>query len=124
MGDAVAARLNELRDVVCTHLGEPPAWADAIGAVVEVTCRYWPVEHMTKIARRQTNGTEALDALAVIAAKVREDLEHRYGMGNNVAVALNRLCQPVVVEVANIWFASPENRVAVRSCCREAWRIA
>lgn len=129
MGDAVAApRIHELTDAVLTRLHQPAAWRDAVAAVVEITCRYWPVEHMTRLARRPkedlTAAADTMEAMAVICAKVREDLEHRYGGSKNVAVAIDKLCSPVVLEVAEIWLSSPEARVAIRSACREAWRIA
>ena len=82
---------------------------------------------MTRIARRPddpASGLATLDALAVINAKTREDLEHRYGDKGNVAVAIDKLHRAVVLEIAEIWFSGPENRVAVRSACREAWRNA
>lgn len=129
MGDAVAApRINELTDAVLTKLKQPKDFHDAVSAVVEITCRYWPVEHMTRLARKPPESASAasdtLEAIAVIVAKVREDLEHRYGGSKNVAVAIDKLCHSVVLEVAEIWFSSPEARVAIRAACREAWRIA
>lgn len=128
MGDAVAARLNELTDAVLTRMNHAPGWRDAVAAVVEITCRYWPVDHMTRLAKKpaddSTAASDTLESVAVIVAKVREDLEHRYGGSKNVAVAIDKLCHPVVLEVAEIWFSSPEARVAIRSACREAWRIA
>lgn len=129
MGDAVAApRLHELTDAVLTRLNQPHGWRDAIAAVVEIVCRYWPIEHMTRLARKPiedaTAVAETLESVAVITAKTREDLEHRYGGSKNVAVAIDKLCSPVVLEIAEIWFSSPEARVAIRSACREAWRNA
>lgn len=129
MGDAVAApRIHELTDAVLTRLKQPQGWRDAVAAVVEIACRYWPVEHMTRLARKPvsdaTAAAETLEAVAVISAKTREDLEYRYGSSKNVAVAIDKLCSPVVLEVAEIWFSSPEARVAIRSACREAWRNA
>lgn len=128
MGDAVAApRIRELADAVLARLNEPPAWIDAVAAVVESACRAWPIEQMTRLARHPeepASGIGTLDALAVINAKVREDLEHRYGDKGNVAIAINKLHRLVVLEIAEIWFGGPENRVAIRSACREAWRNA
>jgi hypothetical protein len=128
VGDAVAApRIRELADAVRTRLHEPPAWTDAIVAVVESVCRAWPIEQMTRLARRPeapASGNDTLDALAVITAKTREDLEHRYGATGNVAIAIDKLHKTVVLEIAEIWFGGPDSRVAIRSACREAWRNA
>lgn len=74
-------------------------------------------------AKRDTSGMQVLDAITVIWAKVREDLEFRWGMDKNTQAALDMLVQPVVVELANVWFASAENRIAMRGCIVEAIRL-
>lgn len=124
MGDAPGMRLADLQDEIRTRLG-PKCKGMAGGAdeVVNTALRFWPERAMAEYAAKsKSKGTEVLDAIVVIWAKVREDLEARWGMDKNTAAALDVLVQPVVVELANIWFSSPESRIAMRACIVEANR--
>ena len=88
---------------------------EACDELVDTTVRWWPERRMADFARQAaTSGPATLDAIAVISAKVREDCEHRWGIDANVSNALDLLCMAVVVEIANLWFSSVENRIALR----------
>ena len=125
MGDAPGMRLADLQADIRERLG--PKCTGMTGGVDEVVCtalRFWPERAMADYAAKQkTSGMQVLDAISVIWAKVREDLEARWGMDANTQAALDKLVQPVVVELANVWFASPENRIAMRGCIVEAIRL-
>jgi hypothetical protein len=50
----------------------------------------------------------------VIEAKIREDLEARYGTNPNTLRALDLLLQAVVIELTSIWFRGVDYRIAMR----------
>ena len=124
MGGALAMHLDDLAAEIRRRIGpEAEAIPEAAAEVVATVCRWWPCPAMTSIAQRGLQaGCEALDALAVIAAKVREDLELRYGMDATTQAALDLLVQITCVELANVWFASRGNRRMMRGCIAEARR--
>lgn len=124
MGGALAMHLDDLAAEIRRRIGpEAEAIPEAAAEVVCTVCRWWPCQTMTGIAQRGVQaGHEALDAIAVIAAKVREDLELRYGMDKTTTAALDLLVQITCVEFANVWFASPANRRSLRGCIAEARR--
>ena len=98
---------------------------EACDELVDTAIRWWPERRMADFARQSaTSGPATLDAIAVISAKVREDVEHRWGIDANVSNALDLLCMAVVVEVANLWFSSVENRIALRRVMFEVRQAA
>lgn len=72
---------------------------------------------MAELARRSaTAGREALDAIGVISAKVREVLELGCATEDQ-SRAVDLLVMACVVEVANVWFRSIEHRIGMRRLC-------
>lgn len=124
MGGALAMHLDDLAAEIRKRIGrDAEAMPDAADEVVATVCRWWPSQTMTRLAQRGSDaGHEALDAVAVIAAKVREDLELRYGLTATTQAALDLLVQITVVEFTNVWMASPVNRRLLRGCIAEARR--
>lgn len=124
MGGALAMHLDDLAAEIRRRIGhEAETLPEASAEVVATVCRWWPSQAMTSLAQRGLKaGPEALDAIAVIAAKVREDLELRYGMDATTQAALDLLVQITCVELANVWFASPGNRRMMRGCIAESRR--
>jgi hypothetical protein len=94
---------------------------EACDEIVETTCRFWPLRHMANIARKWEPVPAALNALAVISAKAREDIEARYGVDGNTGRVLDLLCNAVAVELANVWFCDVEDRIAMRRVCVKLW---
>ena len=115
MGDAASMDLTWLRSTVRHRIGGPALQLpDEVAAICDATLVHWPERHMAELARRSENaGREALDAIGVIGAKVREVLELRAATEEE-AEALNLIILAVVVEVANLWFASVEHRIGIR----------
>jgi hypothetical protein len=97
---------------------------EACDEIVETTCRFWPLKHMAVMASRQKWQPEpdALNAVAVISAKSREDMEARFGMAGNTGRVLDLLCQSVAIELANVWFCDVEDRMAMRRVCIQLWQ--
>lgn len=124
MGDASGMRLADLQEEIRTRLG--PKFAGMHGGIEEVvrtSLRFWPERAMADYAAKQPHSQmQALDAVSVIQAKVREDLEARWGMDANTQAALNKLVQPIVFELANIWFSSVNARIGFRACIVTALR--
>ena len=124
MGDALADLVDDLRAAVRSRVGPP---ADELrhtaDVIVDCCCWYWPVRWMSRLAQQRPDeeiAGAALDAIAVIRSKVREDLEARFGVTPSQAAALDRLLEPIVIELANIWFSGPEERMLFR---RVAWVV-
>ena len=87
---------------------------DEVASIVETTLRAWPERHMADLARRaDTAGGEALDAIGVISAKVREVLEVGCATEEQ-AETINLIVMACVTEVASLWFASTEHRIGIR----------
>jgi hypothetical protein len=109
--------LRGIRDHVREQIGGPAvAVQSAADELVDTALRWWPERRMAELARRGGDATtDALDALAVISAKVREDVEHRWRMSPNTTSALDLLCLAVVTEIANLWFSSAEARIDMRA---------
>lgn len=120
MGDALGMPLDDLRRTVNQRLRLAGDMADATSEVVDTVLRWWPERAMARYAANREEGPVVLDAISVIAAKAREDLEHRWGTDANTLAAIDRLATQVVVELANVWFASVESRIDMRRCIREA----
>ncbi len=119
MGAAPVTSIEDLRAEIRSRIG-PQALelAHCCDVFVSQVCRYWPERHMANLARQMTSagsGAGALDALAVVTAKCREDLEARWKLTGNNSAALDLLLQAVVIEMANLWFSSPEMRIALRA---------
>lgn len=73
---------------------------------------------MADLARRLKEdkaGDQALDAIAVITARVREQIESRWKCRASEQAALQLVLRCCVVEFANLWFSSAEARIAIRA---------
>jgi hypothetical protein len=55
-----------------------------------------------------------LGALEVVEAKIREDIEARFGVSANTLRALDLLLPAIVIEMAGLWFNDVEARIAMR----------
>ena len=119
MGDALGMLLNDLHRMINRRLHTKTVMAEATAEVVDTVLLWWPDRTMARYAARGEDGPLVLDAISVIGAKVREDLEHRWGTDANTLAAIDALLMPVVVELANIWFASVEHRIDMRRCMWE-----
>lgn len=113
--------LAGLRRVIRERLDVAQHDAAAIDEFVNAAARCWPQAHMTVLARRQPESQEhAVQAVKVIVAKVREDVEAMWGAPDNLVHAYDKYGMSVVVEFANMWFESSDHRDALRQACREA----
>lgn len=116
MGDALGIGLVDLRMELRHRIGGVArSMPDACDEIVDTVLRWWPERTMADIARGGDQ-YKALDAIPVIAAKVREDLEARWGTDANTLSAIDALVMVVVVEIANVWFSTRENRIELRRC--------
>ena len=114
------ARIEALQRLIRERLGEPAEQlSHSCDVFVSEVLRYWPDREMCRIAiDPDVNAAAgaALRAIPVITAKCRENLESRWGMGRPTAVALDLLLEPVVVQVAHIWFRGTEERILIMEC--------
>lgn len=119
MGDALGMLLNDLHAIINRRLHIAPVMHDATAEVVDTVLLWWPERTMARYAAKDCEDYLVLNAVRVIAAKVREDLEMRWGTAANTLAAIDHLLMPVVVEVGNIWFGSTEQRIDLRRCMWE-----
>ena len=119
MGDALDTLTHqELLDAVREAIG-PPAeqLAHTCDVIVDEVCRQWPERTMAKLARKldsEEAGGKVLDAVAVITARVREQIEARWGCQPSHEAALDLVLRACVIEFANLWFSCVEARIAMR----------
>lgn len=117
MGDAPATTaLDQLRDEIRRRLGSQAAGiAEACDELVDAACVWWPQAYMARIARRNAEKTaDVFGALDVIEAKIREDIEARFGVSANTLRALDLLLPSIVLEMAGLWFNDVDARIAMR----------
>lgn len=117
MGDASAVEtpLCDLRDEVRRRMGhQADGLADACDEVTTTVCYFWPQRWMADLARRLDASAFWLDTIAVLEAKVREDLEARFGTDGNTMRTLDLLVSAVVMEMFAMWFCGVEERIAMR----------
>lgn len=113
--------LAGLRRIIRERLDVDDAIAPAIDEFTNAAARCWPTAYMTILARRQPESQDkAVQAVKVIVAKTREDVEAMWGAPQLLVDAFDSLGMSVVVELANLWFESADNRDAIRQACREA----
>lgn len=118
MGDALdTLTLRELADAVRSFCGPPSvALSHTVDVIVVEICRCWPERVFADYARDlDTHGNAALNAIFVVIAKVRENVEARWGCDPSNQAALDLVLRASVVEVANIWFSCPQARIAIRA---------
>ena len=123
MGDASRTpTLKQLREILLADVGKAAkVMPDAAKSVVGSMLEWWPSTHMTILAKSKTMdaGIAASDAIDVLKAKCREDLEFHWGTHANVGLALDALLEPVAMSLADYWFESVDNRNTVRACMKE-----
>jgi hypothetical protein len=109
--------LDGLRATVRAFIGPPgEALEHTCDVIVEEVCRQWPEKTMADYAAKlDAVGDKVLDAIAVITARVREQIEARWGVKPSHTAALDLVLRGCVIEFCNLWFASAENRIAMRA---------
>ena len=119
MPDAIDVHCEQLRDAVRERIGEhAKTFPHSVDVMVDEVMRYWPEKEFVRIARTveedRSSGAEAIGAMAVVVAKCRENLEARWGAQPSHVQAIGLLMEPVVIQLANIWFSNHEARIAMR----------
>ena len=119
MGDALDTLTHEglryaIRSTIC-----PPGdvLEHTCDVIVDEICRQWPERTMANYARSlasEATGMKVLDAIAVITARVREQIEARWRCRASEQAALDLMLRAAVIEFANLWFSGPEPRIAMR----------
>lgn len=120
MGDALdTLTLRELADRVREQIGPPAEQLEhTCDVIVHEVCRCWPERTMADIAGKlgcSKAADDVLDAIAVTTAKVRENIEARWGCKPSHKAALDLILRACVVEFANVWFSCPEARIGIRA---------
>ena len=120
MGDALGTLTHEgLRWTVREAVGPPSDILEhTCDVIVDEICRQWPERTMADLARKldcDAAGGRALEAIAVITARVREQIESRWRCKASEQAALDLVLKCCVVEFANLWFSGPEARIAIRA---------
>lgn len=120
MGDALdTLTLRELSDRIRASIGtDAEALEHTVDVIVTEVCRCWPERVMAACARNlesEKNGATAVHGVAVVTAKVRENIEARWGCKPSHKAALDLVLRGCVVEFANLWFSSAEARIALRA---------
>lgn len=120
MGDALdTLTLRELADIIRESIGpKAEALEHTCDVLVTEVCRCWPEKVMADIASKANTSKAAddvLDAIAVTTAKVRENIEARWGCKPSHKAALDLVLRGCVAEFGNLWFSCPEARIAMRS---------
>ncbi len=120
MGDALdTLTLRELCDAVREQIGPHAAELEhTCDVIVTEVCRCWPERTMADIAARKDTASAAddvLDAIAVTTAKVRENIEARWGCKPSHKAALDLVLRACVAEFGYFWFSSAETRIAIRA---------
>lgn len=120
MGDALdTLTLRELCDAVREQIGPRAEQLEhTCDIIVTEVCRCWPERTFADLAKNlacERAGDRVLDAIAVTTAKVRENIEARWGCKPSHKAALDLILRACVVEFANLWFSSPEARIGMRA---------
>jgi hypothetical protein len=119
VGDALdTLTLGEVREAIREAIGQPAEkLCHTCDVIVDEVCRQWPERHMASLARKldcDSVGGQVLDAISVITARVREQIEARWGCKPSEQAALDLVLRAVVIEFANLWFCDPETRIGLR----------
>ena len=120
MGDALDTLTHEgLRYAIRSAVGPPgKVLTHTCDVIVDEICRQWPERHMADLARKKGAANlqmQVLDALAVIGARVGEQIEARWRCRSSEQAALALVLRACVAEFANLWFSSPEARIGMRA---------
>jgi len=119
MTDAVNVQCDQLRQAIRDRIGQAAeTFPHTVDVMVDEACKFWPEQEFVRIAAaveaNQSHGMDVLDAIGVLVAKCRENLEARWGMQPSHCQAISLLMESVVVELANVWFSNAEARIAMR----------
>ncbi len=120
MGDALDTLTHEgLRYAIRSAVGPPGKVLEhTCDVIVDEICRQWPERHMADLARKTAVPNlymQVLDALAVIQARVGEQIEARWRCRSSEKAALDLVLRACVAEFANLWFSAPEARIGMRA---------
>lgn len=120
VGDALdTLTLRELADLIREAIGPRAEHLEhTCDVLVLEVCRCWPEKTMAGIATNLHSSRaadELLDAIAVTTAKVRENIEARWGCKPSHKAALDLILKACVVEFGNLWFSSPGARIGMRA---------
>lgn len=120
MGDALdTLTLRELCDAVREQIGPQAEQLEhTCDVIVTEVCRCWPEATMAEIAKKLGShkaADDVLDAISVTTAKVRENIEARWGCKPSHKAALDLILRACVIEYANLWFSGPEARIGMRA---------
>jgi len=123
LGDAsTTPDLAQLKAMLRANVGEKAeGMPDAANAIIDTVLIWWPNAAMTPLAKRQDDEAahDAVYAMDVVKAKVREDLEHNWGTHKNVGLAIDLLAEDLIFALCEYWWDSVSNRNAVRACIAE-----
>lgn len=118
MAGAAETHFDQYLEALRERIGEPSrTLAHTTELIAREVLVCWPENEFARIAANQSSEREAdaaLDAISVTRAKSREMLEAKFVTNQSCQNALDLLLSAVVVETANIWFGSPEARIAIR----------
>lgn len=118
MGDAPdSQRLRTLADLIRSTIGPAGVTlSHTCDVLILEICRCWPDKAMHNIAADPTseeNCTAVLAAIDVISAKVRENIEARWGCRPSHRAALDLVLRACVIKFAQLWFSSPADRAVM-----------
>jgi hypothetical protein len=91
----------------------------AVDLVCDETLYWWPSTTLTHYAQLQdVDRAQRLiaNAIDVVSAKARENLEAKWGDEPQTTRVISLLCQPVCCELMRHWFESAEHRIQLRRC--------
>lgn len=110
-------RLRTLADLIRSTIGPAGVTlSHTCDVLIEEICRCWPDKTMESIAANPTsqeNCDAVLAAIDVISAKVRENIEARWGCRPSHRAALDLVLRACVIQFAKIWFESPADRAVM-----------
>ena len=123
MGDAsTTPDLDQLRAMLRENVGQKAeGMPDAANAIIDTILTWWPNAAMTQLAKRADDlaAHDSINALDVLKAKVREDLEYHWGTHKNVSLAVDLLAEDLAMSLLEYWWEDVRNRNAVRACIGE-----
>lgn len=128
MGDTLDTLTQEgLRWTIREAVGPPGDILEhTCDVIVDEVCRQWPERTMADLARKldsETTAGKMLDAIAVITARVREQIEARWHCRASEQAALELVLKCIVVEFTNLWISSPEARIGMRAVMGQVRRM-
>lgn len=119
MGDAPdSRRLRTLADLIRSTIGPAGVTlSHTCDVLIMEICRCWPGKLMETIAAdpaSEANCEAVLAAIDVITAKVRENIEARWGCRPSHKAALDLVLRACVIQFSKLWFSSEPDRAVIR----------